>query len=150
VSVAVEVANHVTDELVAGLNHLLPQLSTSASPLSADQVGQLVRSASSTLFVAREDRRIVGTLTLVVFAIPTGVRAWIEDVVVDETFRGGGVGEALTLAAIGEAKSRGVRSIDLTSRPTRAAANALYLKLGFDVRETNVYRLLIEPESQPR
>jgi ribosomal protein S18 acetylase RimI-like enzyme len=143
VSVSVEIANHVTDELVAGLNHLLPQLSSSASPLSADQVGQLVGSSSSTLFVAREGERIVGTLTLVVFAIPTGVRAWIEDVVVDESFRGGGVGEALTLAAIDEAKSRGVRSIDLTSRPSRAAANALYLKLGFEVRETNLYRLTL-------
>jgi ribosomal protein S18 acetylase RimI-like enzyme len=143
-SVIVEAAHHVTDELVAGLNHLLPQLSSSAPPLTTDQVAKLVDSSAATLFVAREDQRIVGTLTLVVFAIPTGVRAWIEDVVVDGAARGRGVGEALTLAAIDEAKGRGVRSIDLTSRPSRAAANALYLKLGFEARETNVYRLQLE------
>jgi ribosomal protein S18 acetylase RimI-like enzyme len=79
-----------------------------------------------------------------VFAIPTGWRAWIEDVVVDETARGLGVGERLTMTAVDEARRRGVRSVDLTSRPAREAANALYQKLGFERRETNLYRLSLE------
>ena len=140
-NLVVEVATHVTGELVTGLNRLLPQLSTAAEPLTREQVEALVEATASTLFVARDGDRVVGTLTLVVFSIPTGLRAWIEDVVVDATFRGGGVGELLTVGAIDEARSKGVRSIDLTSRPSRTAANALYVKLGFEVRETNLYRL---------
>ena len=142
-TVSVEIVTSVDDELVEGLNRLLPQLSSSASPLDADDLEALVRSPS-VLFIARDAGEIVGTLTLVVFVIPTGIRAWIEDVVVDESTRGRGVGEALTMAAIDEATRRGVRSIDLTSRPARVAANALYVKLGFELRETNVYRFFLE------
>jgi len=140
VSVVVEVARQVTDELLRGINSLLPQLSSSAPLLSTEVLERLIRSDASTLFVARNDGVIVGTLTLVVFPIPTGLRAWIEDVVVDQDARGLGAGEALTLAAIDEARRRDVRSIDLTSRPSREAANALYQKLGFSPRSTNVYR----------
>ncbi len=104
----------------------------------------MVRSDAVTLYVARHDGRIVGTLTLAIFAIPTGQRAWIEDVVVDEAARGLGVGERLTMVAVDEARRRGVRSVDLTSRPTREAANALYQKLGFAQRDTNVYRYSLE------
>jgi len=143
-SLTVEIVTNVDDELVDGLNRLLPQLSSNAAPLGVDDLAAIIKSSSSILFVARDDGEIVGTLTLVVFLIPTGTRAWIEDVVVDESTRGRGVGEALTLAAIDEAKRRGVRSIDLTSRPSRVAANALYVKLGFEHRETNVYRFLLE------
>ena len=142
-SISVEIATSVDDELVEGLNRLLPQLSSSASSLDVGDLEALVQSPS-TLFVARDGSAIVGTLTLVVFAIPTGLRAWIEDVVVDESTRGRGVGEALTMAAIDEATRRGVRSIDLTSRPSRVAANALYVKLGFGLRETNVYRFSLD------
>ena len=142
-SIVVEIATSVDDELVEGLNRLLPQLSSSASSLDLVDLEALVQSPS-VLFVARDEGAIVGTLTLVVFAIPTGLRAWIEDVVVDESTRGRGVGEALTMAAIDEAKLRGVKSIDLTSRPSRVAANALYLKLGFERRETNVFRFSLD------
>ena len=105
----------------------------------------MVSAPGTHLLVARAspDGRppaIVGTLTLVVFRIPTGVRAWIEDVVVDESARGRGVGEALTVAAIGLATGAGARTVDLTSRPTREAANRLYRRLGFELRDTNVYR----------
>jgi ribosomal protein S18 acetylase RimI-like enzyme len=144
VSVVVEVARQVTDELLRGINSLLPQLSSSAPLLSTEVLERLIRSDASTLFVARNDGVIVGTLTLVVFPIPTGLRAWIEDVVVDQDARGRGAGEALTLAAIDEARRRDVRSIDLTSRPSREAANALYQKLGFSPRSTNVYRFNLE------
>ena len=143
-SVVVEVARQVTDELLRGINSLLPQLSSSAPLLSTEVLERLIRSDASTLFVARNDGVIVGTLTLVVFPIPTGLRAWIEDVVVDQDARGLGAGEALTLAAIDEARRRDVRSIDLTSRPSREAANALYQKLGFSPRSTNVYRFNLE------
>lgn len=95
------------------------------------------------LFVARVDGAIVGSLTLATFPIPTGVRAWIEDVVVDEGARGHGVGEALNRAAIEEARSRGAITVELTSRPSREAANRLYQRMGFVARDTNVYRFTI-------
>ena len=143
-TVTIEIATRVTDELVEGVNRLLPQLSASAAPLTVLQVEAIIESPASTLFVARDGDRIVGVLTLVVFAIPSGVRAWIEDVVVEESFRGGGAGEALTRAAIEVARSRNVRSIGLTSRPSRVAANSLYVKLGFEARETNVFRISLD------
>jgi ribosomal protein S18 acetylase RimI-like enzyme len=143
-SISVETAVEATDELLEGLNRLLPQLSSTASPLTIGDLESIVSSTACQLFVARSEDVIVGTLTLVIFAIPTGVRAWIEDVVVDESSRGMGVGQALSHAAIDGARRRGARSIDLTSRPTREAANALYRKLGFELRDTNVYRYLIE------
>jgi ribosomal protein S18 acetylase RimI-like enzyme len=143
-SVVVEKATASTAELLAGLNNLLPQLSSNAMTLTMADVETMVNSDAATLFVATDSGAIVGTLTLVIFSIPTGVRAWIEDVVVDENARGLGIGEALTTAAVNEARSRGVRSIDLTSRPSREVANALYRKLGFERRETNVYRFFLE------
>jgi ribosomal protein S18 acetylase RimI-like enzyme len=92
------------------------------------------------LYVAEVDGQVVGSLTLVFFAIPTGVRAIIEDVVVDEGARGSGVGEGLTRAALDRARLEGCKTVDLTSRPSREAANRLYQRIGFVQRETNVYR----------
>ena len=128
-------------EVLDALNALLPQLSSSAKPVTADELAEMVASDASRLLVARnDDGAVVGSLTLVVFRIPTGVRAWIEDVVVDGEARGTGVGEALNRTAIALAAELGARSVDLTSRPSREAANRLYQKLGFQPRETNVYR----------
>ena len=136
--------SELTDTSPAALEafaRLLPQLSSSASPLTVEELDEMVRSDASRLLVATlDDGRIVGSLTLVVFRIPTGVRAWIEDVVVDEQIRGSGAGEALNRAALELAYSLGARTIDLTSRPSRVAANALYRKLGFEERQTNIYR----------
>jgi ribosomal protein S18 acetylase RimI-like enzyme len=140
VSISIEIATHATDELLTSLNRLVPQLSSSASPLTSDDVEALIANPAVSVFIAKNDGAIVGTLTLVVFPIPSGLRAWIEDVVVDEGARGLGAGVALTEAAIAESKRRGAKSIDLTSRPSREAANAMYVKLGFIQRETNVYR----------
>lgn len=140
----VEIATEASGELVDGLNLLLPQLSTNAEPMTIGDVEDLIASPSTTVFVARDGGRIVGSLTLVVFAIPTGLRAWIEDVVVDGTARGMGIGEALTNAAIEESRRRHARSLDLTTRPSREAANRLYARLGFELRETNVYRFFLE------
>jgi ribosomal protein S18 acetylase RimI-like enzyme len=138
---AVEVAAEVTDELVDAFARLTPQLSKSAPPPTRAELAEIVSSPATVLFVAREDGGgIVGTLTLVLFRIPTGLRAWIEDVVVDEAARGQGVGEALNRAALAHAAERGARTVDLTSRPSREAANRLYARLGFEPRDTNVYR----------
>lgn len=137
---SVEIAGEASDEVLAALHRLIPQLSSSSAPMTADELREIIASDSSVLFIARVDGRIVGSLTLATFRIPTGIRAWIEDVVVDESARGHGVGEALNRAAIAEAKRRGAKTVDLTSRPSREAANRLYLRLGFVARETNVYR----------
>ena len=91
--------------------------------------------------------RIIGTLTLVIFRIPSARRAWIEDVVVDEVARGRGVGEALTLAAVELAKQRGAKTVDLTSRRSRQAAHRLYEKAGFHLRDTSVYRFGPKPDA---
>jgi ribosomal protein S18 acetylase RimI-like enzyme len=132
----------ISVELVHAFANLMPQLS-SVSPPSRDELEEIVRSDSASLLVARDGNAILGTLTLAVFRIPTGVRAWIEDVVVDERARGRGIGEALTLHAVELARSAGARSVELTSRPSREAANRLYRRLGFEERETNVLRLTL-------
>lgn len=142
-SVVVERATEVTPELISAFELLIPQLSSSNPPPSASELQEIVSSEASVLFVARIDAKIVGSLTLATFRIPTGLRAWIEDVVVDSSARGHGVGEALNQAALTEARSRGAVTVDLTSRPSREAANRLYQKLGFVQRETNVYRFTL-------
>ena len=116
--------------------------------MTSDQVTAIVESEATVLLVARreEDRAIVGTLTLALFRIPTGLRAWIEDVIVDQAAAGAGIGQLLTTAAINRARQAGARTLDLTSAPRREAANHIYEKLGFERRETNVYRLSLDPE----
>lgn len=139
-AVVVEKAREVTDELVAAFENLIPQLSSSNPAPSRDALADIIASPASVLFLARLDGHIVGSLTLATFRIPTGLRAWIEDVVVDASARGHGVGEALNRAALDEARNRGAVTVELTSRPSREAANRLYQKLGFVQRDTNVYR----------
>ena len=140
VSVVIEIAQQADDELVQAFARLIPQLSKSSPPPSAHEVAEMVQSPASDVLVARLDGRIVGTLTLVTFRIPTGVRAWIEDVVVDDAARGHGVGEQLNQFALTLARLKGAKTVDLTSRPSREAANRLYQRIGFVGRETNVYR----------
>jgi ribosomal protein S18 acetylase RimI-like enzyme len=140
VSVQVEVLSEVTDEAVEAFGRLLPQLSRSAVPLDHDGLAAIVGAPASTILIARTGGIITGTLTLVMFPIPTGLRAWIEDVVVDESARGQGTGEALTREALRHAREAGARTVDLTSRPSRAAAGRLYERLGFTVRDTRLYR----------
>ncbi|MFM8793754.1 MAG: GNAT family N-acetyltransferase [Acidimicrobiales bacterium] len=140
----IERAEQVTDEIVGAFGNLIPQLSSSNPPPTRSQLEAIVASPACVLFLARVEGRIVGSLTLATFPIPTGVRAWIEDVVVDGDARGLGVGEALNRAAIEEARARGAITVELTSRPSREAANRLYRRLGFVQRETNVYRYSID------
>ncbi len=138
--IAVEEARRSTPEIEAAVAALVGELSSSASAPSPDDVRAIVAAQASHLLLARDRGRIVGMLTLVVFPIPTGVRAWIEDVVVTERARGRGAGAALNQAALALAAELGARTVDLTSRPQREAANRLYARLGFVRRETNVYR----------
>ncbi|MCY3862593.1 MAG: GNAT family N-acetyltransferase [bacterium] len=139
---AVEIteATAATAELVEAFEQLTPQLSSSNPPPSAEALGAVASSDATRLLVAHADGEIVGSLTLVLVRIPTGLRAIIEDVVVDEHSRGQGVGRALNEAALEVARTAGAVTVDLTSRPSREAANRLYLRLGFEVRDTNVYR----------
>jgi ribosomal protein S18 acetylase RimI-like enzyme len=137
----VVVAVHtVDDELIEAFDRLIPQLSSSSPPPSHDHLAAMVDSEDTVLYVARVDGRILGSLTLAFYRIPTGTKAWIEDVVVDAEARGHGVGELLNRAALDEARARGAKDVSLTSRPSREAANRLYRRIGFESRETNVYR----------
>ena len=137
----IEEITEVREDLLAAMVRLVKQLSQSAVPPGRAELEEIARSSASRLLVARaDDGSILGTLTLALFRIPTGMRAWIEDVVVDETTRRRGVGEALTAAALSMAHDAGARTVDLTSRPPREAANRLYRRLGFEPRETTVYR----------
>jgi ribosomal protein S18 acetylase RimI-like enzyme len=139
VAADIEIAATVDDELVATVARILPLLSSSAPP-SADHLRAIVGGPDTDLFVARVDGRIVGILTLAMYRIPTGNRAWIEDVIVDESAARQGIGEALSRAAIDEARRRGAKDVRLTSRPKREAANRLYRRIGFEIYETNVYK----------
>jgi ribosomal protein S18 acetylase RimI-like enzyme len=142
--VLVERVYEITDELVEVMAHLLPQLSSSAAAPDRAALEEIVASPTSSLFVARlasRGGRIVGAITLLIYRIPTGRHAVIEDVVVDESARGHGVGAALVREAVELARSRGARHVNLTSRSSREAANRLYQRAGFVIRETNVYRL---------
>jgi len=139
----IELVVEMTDELDEAFQRLIPQLSSSSVIPGREYLERMVASDACSLFIARDpqaENRIVGALTLITFRIPTGVRSWIEDVVVDTQLRGRGVGEALTRAALERARQLGARTVDLTSRPSREAANRLYQRVGFVRRETNLYR----------
>jgi ribosomal protein S18 acetylase RimI-like enzyme len=148
--IEIRAATEATAELAAAFGRLIPQLST-ATPPDLAALREIVASPSNTLLLAYDvaSGKIVGTLTLVVCRIPTAIRAWIEDVVVDATARGRGVGEALTREGLRLAAERGAASVELTSRPAREAANRLYQRLGFVRRATNVYRYSITAADRP-
>lgn len=142
-SLEIRPADRVDGDLVAAFATLIPQLSSSSPPPTAAELQAIVDTPDSVLFVARLDGRVVGSLTLAFYRIPTGLKAWIEDVVVDADARGQGVGEGLNRAAVAEAAHRGAKNVSLTSRSSREAANRLYQRLGFQLYETNVYRYTI-------
>lgn len=139
--IEVREAVSVDSALVEAFQRLIPQLSTSSPPPDAHALQAIVDDPDTHLLIAHdEESAIVGTTTLAVFRIPTGVRAWIEDVVVDAAAGGKGVGKALTRHALDVARREGAKTVDLTSRPSREVANGMYRKIGFEARETNVYR----------
>lgn len=141
--VEIHTVTAVDDALVTAFERLVPQLSSSSPPPGRDTLDEIVNSPTSVLFVAMLDGEIAGALTLATYRIPTGLKAWIEDVVVDETATRRGIGAALSEAAIAEARVRGAKSVDLTSRPSRETANRLYQRIGFELRDTNVYRFTL-------
>jgi len=138
--ITVAIATETTPALVDAFARLIPQLSKSSPPPTEAEIAEMIDSPASDVVVATDGDAVLGALTLVVFRIPTGVRAWIEDVVVDDAARGRGVGEQLNQFALEVARSKGAKTVDLTSRPSREAANRLYQRIGFVARETNVYR----------
>ena len=136
----VEIAQAATSQLVDAFARLIPQLSKSSPPPTRDELQEMISSPATDVLIAKEGDDILGALTLIVFRIPTGVRAWIEDVVVDDAARGKGVGDLLNRFALERAAAKGAKTVDLTSRPSREAANRLYQRIGFAPRDTNVYR----------
>ncbi|MEU2259061.1 GNAT family N-acetyltransferase [Streptomyces sp. NPDC019645] len=144
-SVEVSVVREANDESVGAFARLLPQLSSTAGPLDHEAVGRLLTGdATTTVLLARVEGEVVGMLTLVMIPLLSGLRARVEDVVVDEAARGHGVGGALTEEALRLAEAAGARTVDLTSRPSREAANRLYERLGFEARDSTVYRFVLK------
>ena len=135
----VERVGDVTDEVVQAFARLVPQLSPGRVPPTRDELSALLAQPGVELLAALDDGRVLGMLTLVVYRIPSGVKARIEAVVVDESARGRGVGELLTREAMSRAVAAGAQRVELTSRPARETANRLYPRLGFERQETNVY-----------
>ena len=135
----IEIKNYA-DAVLDALNDLLPQLSSSPERLTEQDLRGIIQSDTTRLLMAEEDDRYIGSLTLVLFKIPSGTRARIEDLIVQETARGRGVGRSLVQKAIEMADALGAEAVDLTTHPSREAANTLYKKLGFEIRETNAYR----------
>jgi ribosomal protein S18 acetylase RimI-like enzyme len=127
------------EALVASIAALLPQLAPHRTPPDLAELRELVATPRTHLLVAREGDEVIGMLTLVLYRVPTGLRGWIHDVVVDGAARGRGVGEAMTREALGIARDAGATAVELTTRPEREAANRLYRRLGFEPRNTNCY-----------
>jgi ribosomal protein S18 acetylase RimI-like enzyme len=138
----IDIVTQADQELYDAFQRLVPQLTDNNPPPSLNDLADLVRDASSTLMIARDDHgQIVGALTLTVYRVPTGIRSIIEDVIIDTSARGQGIGDALMKYAIDLAREKGAQNISLTSNPMREAANRLYLRVGFKNRETNAYQM---------
>jgi ribosomal protein S18 acetylase RimI-like enzyme len=138
----IDIVTKADSELHEAFQRLVPQLTNNNPPPTLDELAALLRDASSTLLVARaDDGVIVGALSLTVYRVPTGIRSIIEDVIVDISARGQGIGEELMLRAIEIAREKGAAGITLTSNPMRVAANKLYVRLGFQKRDTNAYQM---------
>ena len=138
----IDIVTRADEELYEAFQHLIPQLTNNNPPPSLNDLSALVRNEASTLIVARnENAKIIGALTLTVYRVPTGIRSIIEDVVVDSSARGQGIGEALISRAIEVAREKGASNISLTCNPMREAANRLYQRMGFKKRETNAYQI---------
>jgi ribosomal protein S18 acetylase RimI-like enzyme len=141
--VDVEHLKTFTHDIVPALNGLLSQLHSDSEPLNDRDAREIIEGSSNSLFVARDhvDNKIVGMIILVIYRIPVWKKGWIEDLVVDKGYRGHGIAEKLISCAIENAKKDGVSSLNFTSRPERETANRLYERLGFEKRDTNVYRI---------
>jgi GNAT superfamily N-acetyltransferase len=137
----IEAANEASPDLLDALTALLPQLNPHLKPLTMERLSTVIDDPATTLLVARADGRVVGVAAVLVYATPAFVKARIEDVVVDELARGKGVGEALVRRCIEVARERGAEIVELQSARWREVANRLYPRMGFQLRESNLYRL---------
>ena len=138
----IDIVTQADEELYEAFQHLIPQLTNNNPPPSLNDLSALVRNEASTLIVVRnENAKIIGALTLTVYRVPTGIRSIIEDVVVDSSARGQGIGEALISRAIEVAREKCASNISLNCNPMRESANRLYQRMGFKKRETNAYQM---------
>ena len=137
----IDAATEATQELLDALTSLLPQLNPRLKPLTLERLERVIRDPDTTLLVVNDGERIVGAAAVFVYATPAFVKARIEDVIVDEQSRGKGVGEALVRRCIEIARERGAEIVELQSARWREVANRLYPRLGFELRESNLYRL---------
>ena len=136
----IEIEDLKPDYLEA-INRLIAQLSTSSHTFTEAELNSLIASPQSHLYALEYDEKIIGMVTLYIYQCPTGRKAWIEDVVVDQNHRGKGYGKLMVRKAMEECQNRGNVTLMLTSRPSRIVANQLYQSLGFEKRETNVYKM---------
>jgi len=128
-------------ELTKAMHNLISQLNEYADLPDIDALSEIIKSASTQLLMLRENGNWVGSISLVIYQIPTGRQARIEDVIVDSKFRGRGFGKILMEEAVRRARIAGAASLSFTSRPEREAANRLYQNMGFRLHDTNVYKL---------
>jgi GNAT superfamily N-acetyltransferase len=140
----IEVATEATPELERALASLLPQLNPALTGPTHEQVTAVIADPASTLLLIIDEGAIVGTATVIVYTTPAWVKARIEDVVVDESVRGRGIGEALVTECIKVARKKGASIVELQSARRREAANRLYPRMGFQLRDTNVYRISLD------
>lgn len=149
IRIKISQVSELTEELYLACQRLVPQLTSHNPPPTREELGLLVTSPGSILLIARHPDfgpEIAGLAALVLYRVPTGMRGYIEDVVVDEMARGMGIGEALTRACLERARQAGAAQVMLTSNPARKAANRLYQRMGFELRNTNVYRYQLKIE----
>ena len=141
--VNIEAATEATPEVYAALERLLPQLNPQLPVPTMDRLRAIIADPAVTLLLARDGEEIVGTTTVIVYTTPFWIKARLDEVVVDESARGKGVGAALVKAGLDLAREKGVEVVELQSGVNRAEANRLYPRMGFKLRETNVYRIVL-------
>ena len=140
----IERVTEINEKILSAFQYFIPELTNEKNRIpTKEDLEVVVSSPNNYLLVAKEDDDIIGTLTLVFYWVPSGVKTWIEDVIVSDKARGKGVATALMWHALGLAREKGAEKVDLSSRPWREAANSLYLKMGFEKRDTNMYRLYL-------
>ena len=141
--IRIEAASKATSEVHAALAHLLPQLNSELPFPTMERLQALIADPAVTLLLAREGDEAVGTATVIVYTTPFWIKARLDEVVVDEGARGKGVGAALVKACLDVARERGAQVAELQSGVLREAANRLYPRMGFKLRESNLYRIVL-------
>lgn len=142
--ISIESITEVTSEVVDAIQQLAQKIGSNYKQLTENDLQDMVASPNTTILVARVDQKIVGMITVLVFRIPYVKKAYLDDLVIDETYRGHGIAKQLMKQAMNLATNKGASYVDLTARPRRMEGNSLYESLGFKKRDTNVYRLIID------